>query len=273
MTTDLRELLHDEIDRVIAPPGDLDAVRAGGQRLRRRRGAAAVAGAALVVGAVVAGFAVGGSTDPGSERGVDPVGRLDFSQGLRAYADPGEVIHLGGREFGAARMSYLDTDAAATPYGVLFYDRGRPMLLEESGVSVALETDVDATRSHPTAKADSQSPLVAYGVTRDGQAEAVVRDLSSDEQVGRLAVPQGTIIDALDAGVVFLRTDDGTTTWDPRTGETQDLAGPETRVADVRNGVLLYDGPAPDGPAAAAYRLVKGTVDAQLTFDGGHVLD
>ena len=52
----------------------------------------------------------------------------------------------------------------------------------------------------------------------------------------------------------------------------QQLAGPKTRVADVRNGVLLYDGPAPDGPAAATYRLVPGAIDAQLTYDGGHIL-
>src|SRR3954449_7560014 len=125
------------------------------------------------------------------------------------------------------------------------------MLLEESGASVALETDVDATKRHPTAKVDSQAPLVAYGVTRDGRAEVVVRDLSTEAEIGRLAVPTGTVIDALDAGVVFLRTGDGTTTWDARTDQTHDLAGPATRIADVRSGVVLYDGPAPTGPAAA----------------------
>ena len=36
--------------------------------------------------------------------------------------------------------------------------------------------------------------------------------------------------------------------------------------------MLLYDGPAPDGPAAAAYRLVPGAIDAQLTYDGAHIL-
>ena len=43
-------------------------------------------------------------------------------------------------------------------------------------------------------------------------------------------------------------------------------------MADVRNGVILYDGPAPDGAAAASYRLVKGAIDAQLTYDGKYVL-
>jgi hypothetical protein len=155
---------------------------------------------------------------------------------------------------------------------VLFYDRGRPMLLDESGDVVELEPGADKGGFHPTAKADSQAPVGAYGVTRDGGSEVVVRDLAADEVVATHTVPGGTVIDGIDGGVVFLRTEDGTTTWDSRTDGEQELAGPQTSVADARNGVILYDGPTPRGPAAAAYRLVKGAIDAQLTFDGGHVL-
>ena len=131
MTTDLRDVLHDELDTLAVPPGDLGRVRAAGTRVRRRaaqppRRAVAV----LAVGVVVAGFAGPGPTVPQQSRGIDPIGRLDFSHGLRAYADPGRVVHLGDREIPAPLLDDLDTDAVATPYGILYYDNGRPALLD-----------------------------------------------------------------------------------------------------------------------------------------------
>ncbi|HEY0949771.1 hypothetical protein [Nocardioides sp.] len=274
MTTDLREVLHERLHLVVPPAGDLPAVRRAGRRLRRRRQLTA-GGAALAV--VAAGTAValvlggGDGTDRG-ERGLDPVGQLDFSHGLRAYADPGYVIHLGGREFSARDLEYLDTDATATPYGVVFYDAGHPMLLEESGEFRDLEPGARGGGGHPTAKADSRGALVAYAVSTDDGLEVVVRDLASDDVVGRHPLPPDAVIDALDDGVVLFRTDAGTTAWDTATDRVREVAGPDTRVADVRNGVLLYDGPRPDGPGASPYRLVKGAIDAQLTYDGSHVL-
>ena len=79
------------------------------------------------------------------------------------------------------------------------------------------------------------------------------------------------MIDAIDDGVVFVRDGSGTRTWDSATGDWADFAGPATRVADVRNGVVLYDGPAPDR-VPGDWRLVAGAIDAQLTYDGAHVL-
>lgn len=272
MTTDLRTVLRAELDHLDVPPGDLAAVCSSGRRLRRRRGAAAAGVGVLATGVVVGVLALGGDSGDPSPRGIDPIGQLDFSEGLRAYADPGFVVHLGGREFPADRIDGIDTDAAATPYGIVYYDDGRPVLLAETGETTFMEPGAEASDFHPTAKVDSQSPLVAYGVSRDGRAEVVVRDLSTGDEVARHEVRGDFVIDGIDAGVVFLRADFGTQVWDTATGEVQVLAGRQTRVGDVRNGVLLYDGPAPDGPAASSYRLVPGAIDAQLTFDGGHVL-
>jgi hypothetical protein len=272
MTTDLRDALRERLDSLPMPPGDLDRVHAAGTMLRRRRAAAIGAVSALAVAAVLLGFAVGGSDGPQTERGIDPIGRLDLSDGLRAYADPGRVIHLGDREIPAPRLDNLDIEAVATPYGILYYDSGFPALLEGSGEINGLEEGAGAVKGKPSAKVDAQHPWVAYATTRDGDPQVVVRDLSSGEVVARRVVEIGTIIDAMDDGVVFLRTPEGTSTWDVATDEVQELAGRRTSVADVRNGVLLYDGPAPTGPAAAAYRLVPGAIDAQLTYDGGHVL-
>ena len=271
--SNLAELIHERLDAVDVPPADLAAVHRRGDRIRGRRavGYATAGIAAVVAVGLVVGQLGGGGSDP---RGHDipPIGQLDFSEGLRAYAAPGEEIHLGGRVFPAERLEFLDTDATATSYGVLYYDAGRPRLLDESGTVVLLEPGAEKTDSHPTAKADSQAPLVAYGVTLAGVPLVVVRDLATGEVIARHEVPTDAVIDAIDDGVVFVRTGDGTFAWDSRVEAMEQLSGRKTRVADVRNGVLLYDGPAPDGPAAAAYRLVPGGIDAQLTFDGGHIL-
>ena len=45
-----------------------------------------------------------------------------------------------------------------------------------------------------------------------------------------------------------------------------------TRVADVRAGVVLHDGPASPQLESLGLRQVAGPIDGQLTFDGGHVV-
>ncbi len=285
MTTDLRTALETKLDRITPPPGDIDRVRHEGTRLRRRRqtrhAAAGVAVAAL--------FAVGLTQLIGTTartlitndvvEDYPSLGQLDFSEGLRAYADPGAEIHLGGRAFDVSDLRYLDTDATATPYGVVFYDDGRPMLLDETGEVTALVEGGVASNPdfHPTAKADSAAPHVAWAVLGDGTATITVRDMTTGDDVDTLEVDCGDcddlVIDALDGGVVMFRTDAGTQRWQVGRTTTFELAGPQTRVVDLRNGTLLYDGPVPTGAGPYRYLMVAAPVDAQLTFDGKYVLD
>jgi hypothetical protein len=271
MSTELREQVRTRIENLPAPPGDLAAVRRAGARIRLRRRAGGVVVAALVVGCAVTLTHLPDG-DGHTDRGVDPAGPLDFSHGLRAYADPGNEIHLGGHTLPAAGLEALDTDAAATPYGVVFYDGGVPRLLPESGKIRALEPDATGGKFRPTAKADAERPWVAYGAILDGHPTVVVRNLRADRVVATREVSIDTVIDGIDSGTVFLRGAAGTTAWDVTTDRVRDLAGPDTRVADARNGVLLYTGPEPTGAGAAGWRLVKGPIDAELTFDGGHLL-
>ncbi len=277
MSETLHDLLSTRLDALDVPAGDLPAVvRSGLARRRRRRTTVAVgvAAAVVVVGAVAAPLLRGPAAAP---RATDfaVAGPLDLSEGLRAWADPGRVLHVGGRELPARKYDYLDTDAAATPAGVVFFQAGRPYLLTESGESTAL-VDGPVTYAedfHPTAKADRTSSRVAFATLGDGGATLTVRDLDAQTDVASTEIACGgcgdLVIDALDDGVVFVRDGDGTRTWDSATGEWADFAGPRTRVADVRNGVVLYDGPE---PVAAGWDLVVGAIDSQLTFDGGHVL-
>ena len=281
MTIDLRDLVEERIDALPAAAGDLDRVRSTGRRIRRRRRAAVGSvAAALALAGGTAVFAVGGSTpaeeDTASDRtGYASLGPLDFSDGARAYGD-GSHVYLGGRKIDAQDLDWLDTDAAVTSYGVVFYDAGRTMLLEPSGDFSALHdgpVDDDAD-FHPTAKADGGRPVVAWATLRDGRPTIVVQDIATREVLATTQPDcdrcRDLVIDGIDEGVVFVRDGSGTRTWDSSTGDWRDFAGPRTRVADVRNGVVLYDGPAPTQPGG--WRAIGGAVDAQLTLDGEHVL-
>lgn len=282
MSTDLERTLsaglRARLDPAAVPTGDLDRVLASGRRIRTGRRVAAAGGLTVAAAAVLGGvLLVGGPAKDGpggTQVAVDvALGPLDVSQGLRAYADPGQEVHLGGRVFPADAFQALDTDAAATPAGIVAYVAGRPVLLDDTGEVRGLEPGAEATDFTPTAKADSTGPSAAYGAELGGEPTVVVRDLVSDEVLGRRVVPASTVVDAYDDGLVVLRTDEGTSVWDVAQDSVTELGGPRTRVADLRGGVLLFDGPRPDGPATAGLRrLVSGAIDAQLTFDGEHVL-
>jgi len=276
-TTELRASLEARLAAVDPPPGDVERAKRAGRTIRHRRrvgtGLGVVATSTVVV--VAALQLTGPGTGSRGDQGYASLGPLDFSQGARAYADPGGKIHLGGRSFPGKDLEYLDTDAAATSHGVVFFEDGRPMLLGGDGeVSPLVEGPVDSPKGfHPTAKSDSKAPRVAWATALDGVASIAVQDLTSREVVATAELDCGScdelVIDAVDDGVVFVRTAQGTRTWDTATDEWSDFAGPATRVADVRNGVVLYDGPA---PSADGWTLVKGAIDSQLTFDGRHVL-
>ncbi len=285
MSIDLRTVLEDKLDEVTPPPGDLDRVRREGTRIRRRRGAARGVGVVAVLGLVavtvtqVVGTRLERAVDDIVAKDYPSLGQMDFSQGLRAYADPGAEVHLGGRTFDGSDLTYLDTDATATPYGIVFYDDGRPMLLDEDGeVSALVEETVESPAGfHPTAKADSAAPHVAWATLRDGSATITVHDLSSGKDVDSLTVDCGMcedlVIEALDEGVVFFRDGTGTRSWKLGEEFSYTFSGAETRIVDVRNGTLLHDGPAPTSVGSDRYLMLPAPVDAQLTFDGRYILD
>ncbi|MBM7519660.1 hypothetical protein [Nocardioides nitrophenolicus] len=281
MTLELSDLLAERIDDFAVPPADPGAARAAGRRLRRRRRttAALAATTVLVVGAGLAVTLPGTGRDGHAVR--DPayasVGALDLSHGARAYADPGVTLYLGGRALPYGEVAWLDTDAVATGSGIVFYDAGRPMLLDASGeVSRLADGRLDTPRGfHPTAKADAEAPLVAWATLRDGIATITVHDLDTGADVGSTTLDCGScgdlVIDGIDSGRVFVRDATGTRTWTWADDTWRDFAAAGTRVADVRNGVVLFTGPRPAD--AGDLRLVEAPgTDAQLTLDGRYVL-
>ncbi len=182
---DLRETLERHLDAVDVPPAPLGPVVAKGRRRHRRRRAAIGTSVAVTLSAVAAsGVVLMTSDDEG--RGVDTshyasLGALDFANGARAYADPGRELHLAGRTFPAEDLDYLDTDAVATRYGMVFFDGGRPMLLGDAGRVTALFDGPldDPNGFHPTAKADAGEPYVAFATIHAGTATLTVHNLAT----------------------------------------------------------------------------------------------
>ena len=286
--------LAEHVDALPTPVPDLDGAVRRGRRLRRRRGSAALAGLGAVVLAVALAAPHLGSLSDAPEqlpRGQSfaPVGGLDYSQGLRAFADPSPQgdLHLGGRTFPIDDMGYLDTDALATPRGLVFFDRTQTAhLLRADGVDRTLASTPPRTRDgvRPSAKADAEQPLVALAQPSEGGVVLRLVRLDTGRTVATRELPCtgsgcGAVrVEAVDRGLVFVRTSDGTHVWDPTAPGEQSwtqLGGTDLRVADVRGGRILWDGAAPapaTGSPVAAWPTTQGAVDAQLTLDGRHVL-
>ncbi|KRF07815.1 hypothetical protein ASG88_03140 [Nocardioides sp. Soil777] len=282
MSTDLRDALAERLDRATPPPGDLATVVREGRRIRNRRRAVAVGAvaAALVLGGLAATQLVGPSDQRAGKGDVATEPVVGAADGLRAYADPGGDLRYGGLRVPTSQVPGFDTDAAATPEGIVFYEAGRPMLRDLDGeVTPLWEGQVQPDPDfRPTAKADSTSSEVAVAVLRGGVPRLMVVDTGTGELVDQInLICEGctVVIDAFDDGAVFFRDGNGTNVWDLDGNFGRPFAGLGTSIADVRNGIVLYDGAVPEpepGVGQRDYTYVRGAIDSQLTHDGAHVL-
>ena len=287
----LTRTISEHASTAAVPGPDLAAaVRRGrGLRTRRRTRTLVATGltCVLVVGGALALARSSDSTGPASEELV-PVGQLDYSSGLRAFASPDENgrLWLGGRSFSKRDMGFLDTDATATPYGMVFFDHeDRARLLAQDGTYKTLAPAPPRREgSALSAKADARLPLVAFTQPSDEGVAVVLYDLKSGHAVDTMDLPctgkpcEDIRVDGLDRGLVFVRTGDGTFVWDhSAAGDRRwTMLGEGTfRVADARNGRVLWSGAVPTPSAVspvADWHFTRGEIDAELSFDGRHVL-
>ena len=287
----LTRTITERVAAVSPPMPDLSDVVTRGRGMRRRRtGAALVAVGVLAVGGAVALPEASELAAPEPERFAS-VGPLDYSEGLRAFASPdadGEVS-LGGRSFPIEDMGYLDTEATATQHGLVFFDgAAQAHLLAQDGTD---QTLAPAPSEHdgsfrPSAKADARLPLVAFTQPDADGVTVRLHELDTGRTVDTTLVPcaglfsscEDVRVDGVDRGLVFVRTGDGTFVWDPgsRGQDRWTLLGDgDFRVADVRNGRVLWSGAAPtparDSPVAQ-WEFTQGEIDAELSYDGRHIL-
>lgn len=292
----MAQSINERLHQIAPPPPRLDVVVQRGRTRRTRRYVGVAIMSTIVLYAGVLGlqalYAVdsdGVVFDPKPQE-FPAVGQLDFSQGLRAYMSPDSdgKLWLGGRSFPVRDLAHIDTDATATPYGMVYFDRAqRAHLLREDGVDVPLAPAPAAPAKgfHPSSKADARLPLVAW--TEHGAKAVTVRlhDLRAGVAVDSIDVPceektcAKVRVVAVDQGLVFVSTAKGTYVWDPsgeRDRRWTRLSGPETAIADVRNKRILHTGEAPQpargSPIDRSWSFAKGPIDAQLSFDGRHML-
>lgn len=286
MSTDqLTRVLTETLDAVTPPPADLAAVRTRARRVgRRRRATVAVA----AVGAVAAAWFGAYQLADGAARVIAPdtdvavPGGFDTGDGLRAVGAPGVRLFLGDTSVSLrdAELPGLDTDAAASSYGVLHTDRsGSIALLETTGRTRRLTGPTGRPDgAFPTIKVDPAQDLAAWMTYPDGEPTLEVYDLTRDEVVATSPVDclgecDSLVIEAISDGHVVVRGAAGTMTWQWADEDQAwvPFAGPATRVADVQNRVVLHDGPRP-ARLPDGWRAVAGPVDGVLTHDGGHVV-
>lgn len=279
----LERELTAHLDSVPVPAGDLVAVVGQARRTQHRRWAVAagMAGVLALTGGLV-GYLISRGPDDRIDD-IAPLGRLNLDDGLRGYADPGVTVHLGDRTVPYRDYDWLDTDAAATPSGILFFTAThRPLLLGADGRSSALVDEPPATAPrgwHPSSAFDAQQPLVAWTEPAEDGVLVRVFDLDRRVTVADQLIPcsgeqcDGVRVDGLDQGLVFVRSEEGTRALRIDSGSWVMIGGPELRVADARGRVLLYDG-SKAAPTALpeGWRAVPGAIDATLSFDGEHVL-
>ncbi|MFN8192481.1 MAG: hypothetical protein U0R78_19055 [Nocardioidaceae bacterium] len=281
----LERELSTHLDALPVPPGDLMAVLRRARTLRRRR-IGAVTAAAVLVAAVGGGAVTALRWHPDDAvHDIAPLGTLDAEHGLRAYGDPGHTIHLGGREVtDTGDFGWLDTDAVATPSGIVFFgSNGRALLLGLDGRTHTLGERPEASPSddwHPSSAFDAQESWVAWTEPTDGGVRVVVFDLAGRREVNDLVVPCAEVdcdsvqVAGLDSGYAWVGTADGVRAWRIDSGGWTVAAPAATRIADARNRVVLYDerGPAPTA-LPDGWRAVAGPIDATLSFDGDYLLD
>jgi hypothetical protein len=278
----LTRSLHDHLDEVVTPRVDVEAVRRAGER---RRAVTTATGALVALAVVVGGVALTTRDDDG--RVVQPAGlpALDFDQGLRAwYDDDRGQLHLGGGAFDIGLVQGLDTQASATPWGVVWTgdDQSRRILRENGSVELLAPPVEDGRESYGNVKYDAVDPRIGW-LTRDADgATLTVHSVDGSERDLEIEVPcQGAgcgdlAIGGLDHDRVLVR----------RLGVDEtlvlDLTEPEAgwstiegfRAADVRNRVVLGQGTVPaDDPLGDGWRFVRAEgPESLLTFDGAHEL-
>ena len=311
MTERLSALLHEEADVLHVPPPTTDRIVAAGRGLRRRRRLTYGAAGLALTGLLGTGIGLAVSGDDEATNVIDDPGQstalhgATFTIGVTAFLDGGAVTATIDDK--AVKSSYYTSAGLLVRHGNNnASDGGGPQrfsLVTPNGtvkkVSVVTEETVPGV--------DPAQPYLAYTVVEDGVVQVVVHDVSTDEQVAKIAVPDVTEWGgwpgppvALSGDIVYVGGDDAVRTVDWRTGEVgqTDTIGPgypdvhggraviqeggSSLVIDVLTGETLYSVEdrypmlSPDGRFASvpaedyeSFDVVDLATGSSMHFEGG----
>lgn len=270
MTDRLAQLIATEADRLDVPPAPAADVLGRGRRLRRRRRASqAVAGLAVLAviggGALVVDSLSGGNGSPHPEVAGTPAD-------LGAVFSIGATVYLDGGAISARIDDDMVTSLSYTSAGVVVGherrvdDVTRFSLVTPSG-SVR---PIGAEGEWPVPATDPGRPYLAFVQEVDGIDTLLVHDVTTDEQVASVPVPDvetfGSL--SLSGDLAYLSDGDGVLVVDWRTGEShRSTTLTDPRVAGGRAGTFDATGPTVlDADSGAT--LLSATVDS-ADVDGG----
>lgn len=240
MTERLTDLMHRAVDDLRVPPAPTQRVVDQGRAVRRarRRGAAGVLAAVVVVAGVGAGATWRGTSEVGPAR-PDDAGKAVQLSGSGPVLAVGSTVVLDGGDV-VARVD-------GTVRGLLYTSTGVVVRYGAAPERLALVAADGTQRELPTLPAgvvpatDVDLPYLAYAEAGSGSTEVVVVDVRDDSEVARVAVPGTTgSLPApprvgLDGDVVYVEGGDDVraVTWE--TGEV-DQAPQVQDVTTVRGG-------------------------------------
>jgi hypothetical protein len=248
MTERLTTLLHAEADhlQVPAPPTHDVLTQGRGLRRRHRIGTGVAAVAAVAVVAAGTGFAAGLLDD--EQRAVEPV-PTGPSTGHGAVFTLGTTVYWDGGTQSAKIDDKAIKSTFYTSVGLLVRhgnnnnsDGGGPQrfsLVNENGTV----TPVSVVTEEVVPGVDPTQPYLAYAVVTDGVVEVVMHDVSTDEEVARVPVPDAKTWGgwsappvSLSGDTVYVGTDDVMRTVDWRTGEVGTTDTVQPGFSDVSGG-------------------------------------
>lgn len=249
MTEKLRDLLHDRAADVDFPTPDLDVlVRAGDQRVRRRRGA--VLGGSLATLAVAAALVVPALGDDGSPDAASGRDAVTLPLDIVSWAE-GSVLHAGPAELdlGVTIRAFVQTSVG---YAVADAD-GRVLSVVDGAVEAVGTVDSE----NPRLVGDHDSPLVGwvdrsgetptFTVLDQGTGEVVLEDSTGTEPgMSNLADDSDpAYFYAIDGDTAYWRDQRGAVAVSVETGEV-DVVDADARngfdLIDVQDGVLAFFG-------------------------------
>ena len=243
MTERLSTLLHQEADEIDVPQPPTGDLLVGGRRLRRRHRRAAVAGGCAAV-LVLGGGAVVVNRQLDDTRVIDP------EVAAAAYASDGAFavgrdLYVGEEHF---RWDEPIRAIYYTSAGVVVRSGETPNPGDGGRSSYELVTptgersEIHAAMSNRIAGFEPDSTHFAYATQDDGRLEVVVQDAVTDEEIARVTVLDrtgrvrlGAPPVSIDGDLVWVRTDDGWSAVDWRTGTVHPVPGTR-HTYEIQNG-------------------------------------